>query len=651
MKKQQLLEFPIFKCPQVLKIQKDILYIMTACIYHPTKRDPDILTLTFYDRVTRKPLYVVYSTRKRFYTLKVQESKFSKATIQNLLECGWYKNEKFYRVLIADEVSKQCGVDFFLSTEKDTLYALDQFQQSIRKDEYESRQKNLRMKTDAVMNQVGELPKDIDKWINNVPLLSSRYIYYKRHGKKLFGFCTSCKHKVPLQKAKHNTPGRCPACKSKVTLKAEGISRNVSDSSEMAVFQRGSGKIEDALILRCFSIHRNYRKNYMLSETTFHEHTRYVIKKDATFMFVHESKYSQFYHRYQAPAWHRQKSISHVKDTFLYSSNLTGALKGTPWQYCCIKQFADKAGSFDALKYLQVYAEKPSLEYLVKLKLFKIVSETLSYHGPVNSVKFSGKNLTEVLGVSKNDLPFLQKFNISSHELKLYQAVKEHKHTMTDEVIQWCRKHNNCNEAFEPVDIINFLNYGSPTKIIRYLTKQHNPNRLMSNIIRDWSDYITNAHVLHYDTALDSVTFPRNLKEAHDRAANLCKIKQNEKHIGVISAMESKLNEMYAYQKDKFIIRAPGSLAEIIEEGSKLNHCVGNYIDRIADGKTVILFIRKADALDKPFFTLEYQGNRVMQCRGYKNCDMTEEVKKFVENWKKGIHKKIDNRIKVTIPA
>lgn len=65
-----------------------------------------------------------------------------------------------------------------------------------------------------------------------------------------------------------------------------------------------------------------------------------------------------------------------------------------------------------------------------------------------------------------------------------------------------------------------------------------------------------------------------------------------------------------------------------------LDVCVGTYVQRVAEGKTKIFFVRKADAPDVPYFTMEYQG-KVVQCRGDHNCGMPPEVQAFVNVFEK----------------
>lgn len=58
-------------------------------------------------------------------------------------------------------------------------------------------------------------------------------------------------------------------------------------------------------------------------------------------------------------------------------------------------------------------------------------------------------------------------------------------------------------------------------------------------------------------------------------------------------------------------------------------------MERVAKGETSIYFIRKAEAPETPYFTMEYRDNHVTQCRGYKNCGMPPKVEAFVKVFEK----------------
>ena len=79
----------------------------------------------------------------------------------------------------------------------------------------------------------------------------------------------------------------------------------------------------------------------------------------------------------------------------------------------------------------------------------------------------------------------------------------------------------------------------------------------------------------------------------------------------------------------------PKSAEEIVEEGQKLHHCVGGYVSRVAKNECTILFLRKEEHPDIPFYTMEVREGKVKQLRGDGNCDPTPEVKAYFELWKK----------------
>lgn len=63
-------------------------------------------------------------------------------------------------------------------------------------------------------------------------------------------------------------------------------------------------------------------------------------------------------------------------------------------------------------------------------------------------------------------------------------------------------------------------------------------------------------------------------------------------------------------------------------------------MDRVVNKETVILFIRKTEELEKPFYTMEVRKNEIIQVRGMNNCDMTPQIKKFVSSFRKNILEK-----------
>ena len=83
------------------------------------------------------------------------------------------------------------------------------------------------------------------------------------------------------------------------------------------------------------------------------------------------------------------------------------------------------------------------------------------------------------------------------------------------------------------------------------------------------------------------------------------------------------------------MIVIPENTEAISKEGQNLHHCVGSYISRVAKGESIILFVRKANAKNKSYYTMEIKDDEMTQCRGFGNKSCTNEVKKFIKNFAK----------------
>lgn len=105
--------------------------------------------------------------------------------------------------------------------------------------------------------------------------------------------------------------------------------------------------------------------------------------------------------------------------------------------------------------------------------------------------------------------------------------------------------------------------------------------------------------------------------------------------------------ERYGKENDEFIITAPSLPAELTTEGGTLGHCVGSYLRRVATSSTTILFLRRKEAPNTPFYTIEVEGDeknkypRCIQIHGFGNkwLGNNPEAIPFVKEWleEKGI--------------
>lgn len=91
--------------------------------------------------------------------------------------------------------------------------------------------------------------------------------------------------------------------------------------------------------------------------------------------------------------------------------------------------------------------------------------------------------------------------------------------------------------------------------------------------------------------------------------------------------------ETYIYEDEKIQVIYPKDPIEVVKEGIMLNHCLKSYVNAIADGSTNVLFIRRKNNIEKPYYTLEVRKGAIRQCHGFNNCNMSRDVEKFVKKY------------------
>ncbi len=73
-------------------------------------------------------------------------------------------------------------------------------------------------------------------------------------------------------------------------------------------------------------------------------------------------------------------------------------------------------------------------------------------------------------------------------------------------------------------------------------------------------------------------------------------------------------------------IVAPKDVSDLRREGSVLSHCVASYVGPIIKGGHNIMFIRRSDMLDEPFYTLDVDDDgNVLEVHGYRNLEMGDD--------------------------
>ena len=264
-----------------------------------------------------------------------------------------------------------------------------------------------------------------------------------------------------------------------------------------------------------------------------------------------------------------------------------------------------------------------------------------------NAVNWRGKDIYKMLKLKRKDVKEITTLNldISARKLKFIQDIRTKDDKLSVQgILELGEDSYYSTSRFET--LLEHVDY---SRIHTYYQKQKALDKIKNNIISTWRDYIEDYKKLDYNLKDKRVLFPKDLYSAHQRTISLVKLKVDTELDMKIRTRYKELSK-YVFINEQLIIRPIRNMAEIIEEGKVLKHCVGTYSKKHAEGGTIILVIRKRGKLADPFYTVEInEKNRtVIQVRGLRNCAPTKEVKHFMDMFKEA---KLTKKKRLKMPA
>lgn len=602
-------------------------FVMKAEIIEADKKK--YLRAVLYRKAEAK--YIIFCDREEidFSTYKIDEAKWSEAMIINLDWSLYYAAGMEY----ADKRSATIGVEYLDMTAEKSAEAIREFQMRRKKWEYKKRFENSERRTEELMSQVGELPADIDDFIDKHVMRDSRYLYYKPIGKsRIECFCSHCRKTMTIDRPKKlkgqliNQKMTCPNCRSKVTLKSQKRAPWIRDREILNILI----KISEGFIVRSFEVERYHDKDFRIEpKTILYEKLRNHIHNRSLKTYEEKQTYSKVF-GWLPKRWVKQEYNSGYSG-YVYFRNLDKMLRGTEYQYCALKEYARKYSHIMVSDYFNTYLNYPNIEKMVKLGFIALTAEVINYGYSCSSIDFGQKDIYKMLGVSRTDLQELRKLNPNYHELEFWKILRENGEKPD---IKRIRKIGGLGWSNKET-LKNVMKYTKVNRFIRYAEQQVSEKQKFFDVLNDWNDYIRNAVLLRYDLRDTMYLFPHDLKRAHDTALEKVKLEKDKlTSEGITRIYQERLSE-YAFRDKKFLVTMPADYEDLAREGKELHHCVATYADRIAEEECIIVFIRKVSEPDKPFYTAEIRDDQVWQLRGLRNCSATPEVEKFFEKYKK----------------
>ena len=546
------------------------------------------------------------------------------------------------------------------------LEALFRYQQGIMDKKLELRHRKETDPIDRLMETVGVVPEDFITWTWEEAMSFSQYLIYEPMGKLAMCTCTKCGHKGAVARKdiylKNNEKGECPFCHRPVTFKARGrMPYQICDErSTLYVEPR-----EDAFVLRFFSAHRTIGREGLSVRESIGEYRRCFYSYKGGDRRIDAYEYAQYKQTRNVRWCHSVENIFYP--SVLYPGNLPEAWAHTPLKYSALELLGKQNLQLNNERAMEIFRRDfPALEWIIKMGLYTlacdIIGNMYGYRDYSGRIYYKGETIYEILKLNKESVRILQAADGNIDELRILQVAEVEGLRFTPEALKDYYEKFGCN-----TELLRKTKKGASLhKICKYIEKEsvgyphtedirqrswepYVPKRIVQiqDVAHDWIEYIGWCRSLKYD--LDNMFYylPKNFKEVHDRTyqeyqAYLDKKKKAElrkqaktikKRMAEVQiTLDKVLEKAKGFSKnDKLLLVVPESATDLKNEGAALHHCVGTYVDRVAKGETLILFIRKKDKPTEPYYTMEWKDDRVIQCRGSHNHNPTPQVQKFVD--------------------
>lgn len=567
---------------------------------------------------------------------------------------------------------------------------IHRFQQGVLDRKLAARHKKETDKIDAVMDPIKNPPKEFEDWVWERGMSFSRYLIYKEEKKgEAVCECTHCKTIRTVKRKdirlRNNEKGICPFCGSRVTIKARGMMPGrISDERWFLYVD----PMEKGFVLRYFRAVRRIRSDkyidLLIDKSRIEQHVFEYSRAIYTFP-KGKPKYESYewgvYKQRGECRWCPDTGRINCMECILYPGNLPAAWEHTPMKYSALEVLSGNMPTV-AMRYedaIKKYIEFPKLEWICKMGLNKLAKDIINYRysgSTVGKIWEKGSTIYEILGLNKVNTRLLQEIDGDHYELRLLQVAQKIGLQFKPEQLMEYYETFKCNtellkQANRKVTLHKIIKYISRESekypigkesgcwhysYMRYQEREDPRIERKQNMAKDWLEYLGWCKELGYDLDNMFIYMPKNFKKVHDRTA-----KEYQELMDKKAAEEKKRREREAKKRMEETKRAleeilgenenvqnafqvkgkglllvvPASAEDIKAEGAALHHCVGTYVDRVARGETNIFFIRKEKEPDKPYFTMEWRDNDIVQCRGSRNCGMPPEVKAFTEAFKK----------------
>ena len=279
------------------------------------------------------------------------------------------------------------------------------------------------------------------------------------------------------------------------------------------------------------------------------------------------------------------------------------------------------------------------IESLSKLNKNRLVEEWL--RNPDEITVHKSTELTKALGITKGQLANVECLNDLLWCVFNYNNQLKYKEDTIKTIRHYITRPDN-----------KFINLLNVTKMSLLQFANYIPTlRKHCIYFTDYNNYILTCASLKKQVTSNTINRPKNIKSA----INKVKIENNIINNPILKELKQTTDKvelqqtfddlkLYEYNDKNYSIITPNKPEDIFYEGIALNHCVANsniYLKRIYEHESYILFLRKTNDVETPWYTLEIEPGGIIRQKRTKfdnvNKDF-EDALPFLKKWQNHIN-------------
>ena len=442
--------------------------------------------------------------------------------------------------------------------------------------------------------------------------------------------CPSCGKELHLGKIKHKSQLICPKCKKNLIVQHTWRASKYLEVINWMVIPKA---INDHVL--CLRYVLAYQKGNAPMEVY-----------EAARMFIDENHVDPEYYCGRDKEWHRGKQPYFRHDCILNPNKFE-----CYYAYEYGRNFIKEIDKLDCFKYYSSandYSKKVIPSQLIYMVHAARINEKLSkigitdvnaehrhyfctHHDRVLPFNYKERSLKKMLGLDQMKFNLLREFPSMNFLFWLrrrqnvnYEQMREAK----GDVILYDYVHNKMKEIG--------VSFG---RLARYLEGKN---------LSEYTHYLYLLGELGYNVKDTYYSMPSDFRKADERVTKELEDKKRkiaeEKDMLIkdisdgIRAMPN-LKEFLEGSKG-LLVYVPESSEDLVQAGREMHCCLGTYPERIAEGKTLVFFVRKLDNPTAQFVAFEYCNGEVVQCRYAHNKDVKDtQILDFVNRFADALKK------------